>query len=109
MVDKTLNSGTIVTQPRRLATTECAKRVAEEMDVVLGEEVGYAIRNDIKRRVDTKITFTTEGLLLNRLEKMRDLKDCSWVIIDEAHERASPGVTRRLEVPRSARLSSSAS
>jgi HrpA-like RNA helicase len=88
MVDKTSGSGTIVTQPRRLATTECAKRVAEEMDVVLGEEVGYAIRNDVKRRPDTKITFTTEGSLLSRLERMRDLKDCACVIIDEAHERS---------------------
>lgn len=32
------------TQPRRVAAMSVARRVAEEMDVSLGEEVGYSIR-----------------------------------------------------------------
>ena len=40
------NTGKMVacTQPRRVAAMSVARRVAEEMDVVLGEEVGYSIR-----------------------------------------------------------------
>lgn len=32
------------TQPRRVAAMSVAKRVSEEMEVELGQEVGYAIR-----------------------------------------------------------------
>lgn len=32
------------TQPRRVAAMSVSRRVAEEMDVAIGEEVGYSIR-----------------------------------------------------------------
>jgi HrpA-like RNA helicase len=32
------------TQPRRVAAMSVSKRVSEELDVILGEEVGYNIR-----------------------------------------------------------------
>jgi pre-mRNA-splicing factor ATP-dependent RNA helicase DHX38/PRP16 len=44
------------TQPRRVAAMSVAKRVSEEMDVMLGEEVGYAIRFE---DVTTKVGYTT--------------------------------------------------
>lgn len=48
------------TQPRRLATMELASRVADEMGVVLGEEVGYKIRNDHKfNKQTTRLTYMT--------------------------------------------------
>lgn len=35
-----------VTQPRRVAAVSLATRVAEERDVALGDEIGYAVRFD---------------------------------------------------------------
>jgi len=64
-----------------------AKRVSEEMDVVLGEEVGYSIRFEDKSSHKTILKYLTDGMLLK--EAMNDpmLERYSIVIIDEAHER----------------------
>lgn len=64
-----------------------AKRVAEEMDVELGEEVGYSIRFEDRTSRKTKLKYLTDGMLLR--EAMNDplLEKYSVVIIDEAHER----------------------
>ena len=43
------------TQPRRVAATSVAKRVAEEMDVVCGEEVGYSVRFEDKTSSKTML------------------------------------------------------
>ncbi|ELR18629.1 premRNA splicing factor, putative [Acanthamoeba castellanii str. Neff] len=81
------------TQPRRVAATTVAERVAQEMGSLLGEEVGYAIRFDNKTEAEkTKIKFMTDGLLLR--ETMLDplLSKYSVIIasprLDEAHERS---------------------
>ncbi|KAK1966667.1 P-loop containing nucleoside triphosphate hydrolase protein [Colletotrichum sublineola] len=78
------------TQPRRLAATELASRVADEMGVILGEEVGYNIRGDQmvnKNKKKTRLTYLTEGVLLRQLISDRNLSAYACVIIDEAHER----------------------
>ena len=64
-----------------------AKRVSEEMDVVLGQEVGYSIRFEDCTSNRTKLKYLTDGMLLR--EAMNDplLERYSVVIIDEAHER----------------------
>jgi HrpA-like RNA helicase len=78
----------IVTQPRRLSAKECCTRVAAEMDVDVGDEVGYRMRGDNKfHQEHTKLTFMTEGILVNLLSS-RQLDDVGCVIVDEAHERS---------------------
>ncbi|CAI5710794.1 unnamed protein product [Hyaloperonospora brassicae] len=81
--------GTIgCTQPRRVAAMSVAQRVSEEMEVKLGEEVGYAIRFEDLTSDKTIIKYMTEGVLLRESLREADLDSYSCVIMDEAHERA---------------------
>eukprot|EP00759_Apiculatamorpha_spiralis_P032209 PhF_6_TR33703/c0_g1_i1/m.49454/K12820/DHX15, PRP43; pre-mRNA-splicing factor ATP-dependent RNA helicase DHX15/PRP43 len=75
------------TQPRRVAAMSVAQRVAEEMDVNLGEEVGYSIRFEDVSGPKTRLKYVTDGVLLR--EAMTDplLSQYSVVVLDEAHER----------------------
>ncbi|KAI5950826.1 hypothetical protein KGF54_003900 [Candida jiufengensis] len=85
------NEGKIIgcTQPRRVAAMSVAKRVSEEMNVNLGEEVGYSVRFDDKtNKSKTVIKYMTEGILLREILADPVLRDYSCVIMDEAHERA---------------------
>src|SRR5262245_13083253 len=58
------------TQPRRVAAMSVAERVAHEMDVQLGEEVGYSIRFEEKTSSKTILKYMTDGMLLR--EAMTD-------------------------------------
>lgn len=75
------------TQPRRVAALSVSERVSAEMDVVLGDEVGYTIRFDDKSSEKTRLKYLTDGMLLR--EAMIDpmLSRYSVIILDEAHER----------------------
>ncbi len=77
-----------ITQPRRLAATSMAARVAEECKVSLGGAVGVQVRFENRTSPQTKIQFMTDGLLLAQLPTDRDWKAYSAFIIDEAHERS---------------------
>ncbi|XP_063169353.1 pre-mRNA-splicing factor ATP-dependent RNA helicase PRP16 isoform X1 [Candoia aspera] len=76
------------TQPRRVAAMSVAKRVSEEMSVVLGEEVGYAIRFEDCTSESTVIKYMTDGILLRESLREADLDHYSAIIMDEAHERS---------------------
>ena len=76
------------TQPRRVAAMSVAKRVSEEMDVKLGEEVGYAIRFEDCTSKKTKIKYMTDGVLLRESLRDPDVDAYSAVVMDEAHERS---------------------
>lgn len=75
------------TQPRRVAATSVAKRVAEEMGVMLGQEVGYNVRFDENTSSATKIKYLTDGMLQREALMDPDMSNYSVVMLDEAHER----------------------
>jgi ATP-dependent helicase HrpA len=76
------------TQPRRVAATSVARRVAEELNVSLGREVGCKIRFADQTSGDTVIKFMTDGMLLAELQADPELRDYDTIIVDEAHERS---------------------
>lgn len=77
-----------VTQPRRVAAVSVARRVAQELDVRLGEEVGYAIRFEDRTSEKTRIKYLTDGVLLRESLSDPELTSYSVIILDEAHERS---------------------
>lgn len=76
-----------ITQPRRMAAVSLAKRVAEEKDVEMGREVGYAVRFEDSSSEKTRIKFVTDGLLIREIMMDPLLTKYSVIMIDEAHER----------------------
>jgi pre-mRNA-splicing factor ATP-dependent RNA helicase DHX16 len=75
------------TQPRRVAAMSVAARVAQEMNVKLGHEVGYSIRFEDCTSDSTVIKYMTDGMLLREFLTEPDLASYSCMMIDEAHER----------------------
>lgn len=76
-----------VTQPRRVAATSVATRVADEMSVILGNEVGFSIRFEDKTSEKTVLKYMTDGMLLREILTDPELLKYSCIMIDEAHER----------------------
>ncbi len=76
------------TQPRRVAALSVSKRIAEELDVKWGREVGCKIRFSDETVPETRIKMMTDGMLLAEIQSDPDLYDYDTIIIDEAHERS---------------------
>ena len=76
------------TQPRRIAARTVAERIAEEVDVELGDLIGYQVRFTRKASRDTRVKVMTDGVLLAEISHDRDLRRYDTIIIDEAHERS---------------------
>jgi ATP-dependent helicase HrpA len=76
------------TQPRRLAARTVADRIAEELDVPLGAEVGYQVRFIDQVGEGTQVKLMTDGILLNEIQRDPMLRRYDTLIIDEAHERS---------------------
>lgn len=76
-----------VTQPRKVAATSLAARVATEQNGPLGKVVGYSVRFDEKSSSETRIKYLTDGMIVRELLSDPLLNKYSVVIVDEAHER----------------------
>ena len=75
------------TQPRRVAAMSVAQRVSEEMDVSLGQEVGYSIRFEDCSGPKTLLKYMTDGMLLREAMSDPMLDNYQVILLDEAHER----------------------
>ena len=76
------------TQPRRIAASSVAKRIAEELNTPLGDVVGYKIRFQDRLQPGASVKLMTDGILLAETQGDPDLKAYDTIIIDEAHERS---------------------
>ena len=76
------------TQPRRIAASSVAKRIAEELNTPLGEVVGYKVRFQDRLSRDASVKLMTDGILLAETQTDPLLKAYDTLIIDEAHERS---------------------
>ena len=76
------------TQPRRLAARSVSSRIAEELKVPVGEQVGYQVRFTDHGNENTLVKLMTDGILLAEVQNDRFLNRYDTIIIDEAHERS---------------------
>ncbi|MEI8042578.1 MAG: ATP-dependent RNA helicase HrpA [Verrucomicrobiota bacterium] len=76
------------TQPRRVAALSISRRIAEELNVAWGREVGCKIRFDDRSSPQTCIKLMTDGILLAETQGDPDLAEYNAIILDEAHERS---------------------
>ncbi len=76
------------TQPRRIAATSVAKRIAEELKTPLGDVVGYKVRFNDRLSREASVKLMTDGILLAETQTDPLLKAYDTLIIDEAHERS---------------------
>jgi len=76
------------TQPRRIAASSVAKRIAEELQTPLGDVVGYKVRFQDRLSATARVKLMTDGILLAETQSDPLLRRYDTLIIDEAHERS---------------------
>ncbi|WP_215297839.1 ATP-dependent RNA helicase HrpA [Polynucleobacter sp. AP-Nino-20-G2] len=86
----TINGGRLIghTQPRRIAATATAKRIAQELGTPIGQDVGYQVRFADKTSRGASVKLMTDGILLAETQRDPQLRAYDTLIIDEAHERS---------------------
>ena len=84
------NGGGLIghTQPRRIAASSVAKRIADELNTPLGEVVGYKVRFQDRLAAGASVKLMTDGILLAETQSDPLLRAYDTIIIDEAHERS---------------------
>ena len=84
------NGGGLIghTQPRRIAASSVARRIAEELKTPLGDVVGYKVRFTDRTTPDALVKLMTDGILLAETQGDRLLAAYDTLIVDEAHERS---------------------
>ena len=87
----TINGGKLIghTQPRRIAATATAKRIAQELGSPIGQDVGYQVRFADKTSNTVSIKLMTDGILLAETQRDPQLRAYDTLIIDEAHSAVS--------------------
>ncbi|WP_215315497.1 ATP-dependent RNA helicase HrpA [Polynucleobacter sp. MWH-UH2A] len=85
-----INGGKLIghTQPRRIAATATAKRIAQELGSPIGQDVGYQVRFADKTSNTASVKLMTDGILLAETQRDPQLRAYDTLIIDEAHERS---------------------
>lgn len=76
------------TQPRRIAASSVAKRIAQEIGTPLGEHVGFKVRFQDKLSPGASVKLMTDGILLAETQTDPLLNAYDTIVIDEAHERS---------------------
>src|SRR5262245_38974463 len=76
------------TQPRRIAASSVAKRIADELQTPLGDVVGYKVRFQDRLQRGASVKLMTDGILLAETQGDPELRAYDTLIIDEAHERS---------------------
>jgi len=76
------------TQPRRIAATSVARRIADELGSPLGEVVGYKVRFQDRLQPGASVKLMTDGILLAETQSDPLLRQYDTIIVDEAHERS---------------------
>ncbi|MGW5522208.1 ATP-dependent RNA helicase HrpA [Gordonia sp. NPDC003950] len=76
------------TQPRRIAASSVARRIAEETGTRIGEAIGYSVRFSDRSGADTLVKVMTDGILLREISTDPMLRHYDTIIVDEAHERS---------------------
>jgi ATP-dependent helicase HrpA len=86
----TIHGGKLIghTQPRRIAATATAKRIAQELGSPIGQDVGYQVRFTDRTSPSASIKLMTDGILLAETQRDPQLRAYDTLIIDEAHERS---------------------
>ena len=76
------------TQPRRIAASSVAKRIAAELNSPLGDVVGFKVRFQDRLQPGASVKLMTDGILLAESQTDPLLRGYDTIIIDEAHERS---------------------
>lgn len=89
--DKLSQQKIYLLQPRRIAAKNIACYLAKQLGEMVGETVGYRLRNEVNISKNTRLEVITEGILTQIIQNDAELNGCGLVIFDEFHQRSLQG------------------